>query len=317
VLVAGEGPHVLTLAYYIAMTNPDAHVTIALPEEGSFRDQLLGIDPIFTERSLTALGCEITTLRSIDVSRFDRIVDVMSYSVDVEGDHDCVVGLGTIEQALAQKLNLPICITEEQLDSDVLKYVSARAREKIREHCTKPLKVRYGIKHVEHRGCTYVGYGLEVRYGVCRGVLKDVINVHRHCILTGITIGLNLNVDIREVPFWHGAALGKIEILTIGPTTRSMLDRGIMTTSISMSTEDSYMKILAVYRQNIVGVQIVREEGTIENIAAPLYSMLVSDKFDALRRLLFTPVLFRGGLRTWVDHMIEMSIREMYWLFYT
>ncbi len=316
-LVAGEGPHVLTLAYYILMTNPDVQVTVALPEEASLRDEVLSIEPLFTERSLSALGCDITTLRSVNLSMFDKIIDVMSYSVNIEGDHDCVMGLGPVETMLAEKLNLPLCVTDEYLDSDVLKYVSARTDKIVQNRYSKPLKVRYGVKHVEHRNCTYVGYGLEVRYGVCRGLLTDVINVHRHCILTGLATGLGLNVDLREVPFWKGACLGKVEVLAVGPTTRAMLDRGIMTTSISLSTEDTYMKVLAIYRQNVIGVQVARECGKVDDIVAPLYSMLTADKFDILRRLLFVPALFRGGLRTWVDQMIEMTVREMYWIFYT
>ncbi len=313
-LIVGEGPHVLTLAYYALCTNTDLKVDIAVPEGEKFIDKLLGTGSPFTERMLTSLGCNILTLRDVkDLAAYDKIIDVMSYTFPEPGDHTCVEGLGALEAALAEKHGLPLHVPENHLDSDVAKYVMKRCSKIVETQCERPLCITYGQKHVDHPKCMYVGYGMSTRQG---GILTDPVNVHRHCILVGLVLGLRLDEDIRDIPTWRGARIENVEILTLGLTTSELLKRGIMTTSISISTEDAYIKLLTVYRQNIAGVQVA-SASQVEQYMSTLYGLYVADKYTVLKKMLFLPTLFRLSFRTWIDSLVELSIREMYWLFYT
>jgi len=325
-LVVGDDPQVLTLAYYVLTLNPDIDVTVCYTREDKpFRDVVLELSPVHSERLILSLGGDVRSLSEANLDNFDLIVDVMSYSIKGEiKDH--VLGVGTVETAIAAKRDLRIIVPEntDLLDGDVLKYLAARLGDKIeisgRSTGGDTVTVRYGVKHLEHPKCKYVGYGYRLRFIGTELEVTDPAYVYRQCIAAGVAIAMNIPLDdvVGRAPYWRSVLARDYACLVLGPTSSQIVKTGKTVTSIPLTVDKCYLKLLCLYRQNIVGAQVVGPVQEVQVKAEMMYSLVVSTRdYSVLSRLVFYPTLPTVELRGWVDMLIESSLKEMYWLFYT
>ncbi len=327
VLIAGDDPQVLTLAYYILAINPEAEVTIGYTrEERTFRDDVLNIEPVHRERLVTSLGAEILPLRDIDKENYDVLVDVMSYRVE-GGQGDAVLVSGGLDTLIASRRGLRMLFLRDSdlIDSDVLKYVRSRHGDLVciveseRDYANMDVtKVVYGVKHIEDERCVYVGYGYRYRFEGVDLEVTDPAYVYKQCVLAGIVIAHNLPLDsIRRAPYWYALQIRDTWCLIAGPTSRQIAKTRRNVTSVPLTVDECYLKVLCLYKQGIIGYQVVGPRDDVRSKAALLYSLITSGgDYYSLSKLIFVPSVPSTDLRTWVDVLLESSVKEMYWIFY-
>ncbi len=320
-LIVGNDPQVLTLAYYALVLNPEVEVTVSYTRENKpFYDELLDIKPAHTERLVSSLGAQLLSIREVKLQDFDLIIDVMSYHIQDE-PRDVVSGAGTIETLLATKRNLRLNIPRESnlVDKDMLKYIYSRLRDfiELSKDIDKPT-VLYGVKHVNNLHCLYIGYGYKCNIAGITLEVTDPVYVYKQCIFAGIAIAMKLPLEeLSRAPYWRSLILRDYVYFIFGPTSSQIIEKGKTPTSIPLTVDKCYLKLLCLYRQNIVGFQIAGLHSDVDIKSKVLYSLAVSSRdYSMLTRLVFMPAIPAYELRTWSDLLIEASIREMYWMFY-
>ena len=324
VLVIGEGPLPLTFTYYVINLNPRFEVHVAyVREDKPFEDTYLNLKPIVTEKYLESYGCEIISLKDVDFKNYDIIYDITWYELsgNIDGDF---YSLNPITSILSNIKNKVVYVVksevEEKFDSDVLKFLmKATDRlsivdrvERVENYCTVKVK-----KHVEYENTKFIGLGQEVTYLNVKFIVDDLLYAYRLTILEAINLALN--TSIKPSIFWRSYDFGNVKSLIVGLTTKNIMKSfGKMPTTLSLTQDDTYIKLLTLYKQRgLVGYQIV--SSSIDKVNAygrSFYSLLQLISDDVPSRLLFVPRIFNQQFRDVEDVLIEGLIKEMYWMLY-
>lgn len=297
------------------MFNPNIEIDIAyVREDKPFEDELLNLKPIYSEKLVEKLGCNIVNIKDVSIEVYDYIIDIMYYKV--YGDFkNGILGLGTIQTYLANKFSSIIYIDDYGLivDDDVFKFIVKRIefikKSSIPENV---VKIKF-TKHVNSNKVEYIGFGSITNFENYNFIVQDPLYVHKQCILKAIEISFKLKFN--NIPYWFSLNFGKLKGLTYGFTSKTLLNLGKMVTSIPYTFEDIFVKVLTFYGRGVMGFQVYGISNVDEYVSI-MYSVAVSELKDYLPKLIFYPRVFDGNLRTWIDNLIETFLKEMYWLYY-
>ncbi|NPA22709.1 MAG: hypothetical protein GXO23_00220 [Crenarchaeota archaeon] len=311
ILIAGNDPQILVLAYYILKLSTDHDVTVAYTrEDNPFKDDVLGLTSPYTERHLSALGCRIEHLNKVNVDLYDLKIDFLEYKIENLEKGDYILGLGPIEIRLSEKLRLPMYPEDtREIDSDVIRYVRRRIETKRRY---RPIRVTYGIGHIS-RPDLRIGYGAISRYFNTATVFKDPSCIYRHCIYLAALLTTKRLENAHNFPAWFNIKFGDLALTKYGPSSEEITERGISPTAIVYTVDDAYVKVISIYKSCPLAFQCVGPSDIVVSKVILLYGIVSSSLTEALVRLLAVPS-FSDVCRSWLDSIIEMIVRECFWL---
>lgn len=310
ILIVGDDPQILALAYYILKISTDHDVTIAYTREDKvFKDEVIGLEVPFTEKHLSSLGCRIERLTDIDPSSYDLKIDFLSYRIEGYERGDYVLGLGPIEVKIAEAKNVPIYAEENyyDVDSDIMRYIKQRVELKRRY---RPVRVIYGVRHIEKPDLE-IGYGSTSRFQSINTMFKDPICILRHCIYTSVLVVMGMLDKVHEFPSWLSFKLNNLQIVKYGPSSEEILRRGFSPTTITFTVDDVYIKVLSLYKRPPIAFQCVGPHEQVPDKISMLHGLVSSSMSTVLMRILSIPSLF---YRSWIDVVVEMIVRECFWL---
>ncbi len=310
ILIVGDDPQILALAYYILKISTDHDVTIAYTrDDRTFKDDVIGLELPFTERHLSSLGCRIVKLSEIELSSYDLKIDFLSYKVEGIEKGDYVLGLGPIEVKIAETKGIPIYVDENfsELDSDIMRYIEQRVELRRRY---RPIRVIYGIRHIE-RPDLEIGYGVTSKFQGINTIFRDPLCILRHCIYTSVLIVTGKLNNVYDFPSWIAFRLGNLQIVKYGPSSSEIFRKAISPTTMMLTVDEVYIKILSLYKRPPIAFQCVGPQESVVDKISMLHGLVSSSMSSILMRILSIPSLY---YRSWIDVVVEMIVRECFWL---
>jgi len=290
----------------------DHDVTIAYTrEDKAFKDELLSFDVPITERNLTSLGCRFEKLSNLDLSSYDLRIDFLSYKIDGIERGDYVLGMGPIETKIAEIKNIPMYVEEDKIDidSDIMRYIKQRVEFKRRY---RPIRVVYGIQHID-RPDIMIGYGAPSRFQGIDTIFRDPVCILRHCIYSSISIVTGRLSDIYSFPSWISFKLKDLQVVKFGPSGSEIVRRSISPTVVTFTIDDVYVKVISLYKRPPIAFQCVGPHNNVMDKVSMLFSIVSQSMNSLSMRILSIPSL---SYRSWIDVVVEMVIRECFWLVY-
>ncbi len=275
----------------------------------------MNIRPVHSERYLQSLGCEIINIRDVkDFDKYDIVIDFMTYNVEFKEEYDYVEGFGYIEHKISSKYRIPIKPTEDDIDSDIITFLDRRG---LLGSGKNKIVVKYGIKHIDNADL-YIGYGAFSKFQNFKSTFKDPFNIYRHVIYISLILAFRKDLsNIEMFPTWFLVPIDKYLVYRFGPVSSDIFKLGISPTSISLTIDNVYMKILTCYGKFPFSIQCV---GSFEDVSSKLslaYSIVSTCIEDPIIKLLSIPSIPESeNLRSWVDMFIECILRESYWIYY-